>query len=221
MKNRSALCYFVCIMIVLVLFMNYYLNHTRQSNFPEPPTGDSIQPVELQILQNQIDSLKRGAYDSSKRKDAAIRTVDSFLHQYYESNYKDPISRLSSSSMYLTDDAIVQLYPYVNSPDEVTDELVELIRQHDPSIMSYETAAHTNTIESITTYYRDAGTYNMEVFSVFSLTTSSNGSSAGSSSFYLFKCSVIEDGSNYYIDEIFLKTPAILPSYDPETMILD
>lgn len=222
MKNRSAFCYFICIIIVLALSLNYYLKQTTRPDSPPPePAGEPALAAELQMLQSQIDTLKRDAYEDSKRETSACRAVNDFLHQYYVSNYKDPVSRLSASSMYLTDNAIMQLYPSVNSPDKVTEELITAIRQHDPDIMSHETAAHTNTIDSITTYYREAGTYNMEVFSVFSLATAIEGSSSESSSFYLFKCSVIEDGSNYYIDEIYLKTPAIIPSYDPETMILN
>lgn len=220
MKDRSKLFYFICTIIALILFGIHLYRILPQAEAVASASVGAVMPnADIQFLQDEISRLRRESYDSGKKKESACRVVKNFLSQYYESDYQDPIARLSMSSMYLTDAAIAQLYPYENSPNEVTGELILQVRRHDPEIITQETTTNKNTIDSISIYYDETGTYNMEVFSIFKLSTFI-GNAAESSSFYLFRCTVINDGSEYYIDDILLKSPAILPAYDPDIMTL-
>lgn len=176
---------------------------------------------ELQInsYREQLQDLQNKTSEAEVRKNNVVKTVERFLLTYFESEYRDSYTKISWTSNYLSDNAIRQLSPYINSPDEITNEMINKIRNHDKEIITSEMTQFQNTVEKLEIYYEAQNKNTATVFCYFILETGRKGSMTKSP--YLLRCNVMAADDGYVIDEITLRSPVILPSYNPETMILE
>jgi len=213
------------LIVVLLITMFLYSSERHRRKELQRQVGtlakNDCTSHELQIesYRSQLQDIQKTNSQKETRKNISINTVEKFIYEYYESEFRDSYTKVSWVSNYLGDYAIRQLSPYINSPDEITFETIEKIRNHDAEIVTLDISNFHNIVHNLELYYEEKNEHNSTVFCYFILETSRKGSSSKSP--YLLRCNVLTVDDGYVIDEISLRTPVVLPAYDPDTMILE
>jgi len=213
-KIDSKIAYFLIteiILIIIVVFgsIKFMKSETKNKELQR----QLMEQSEVQGIKKQppeYNSYKSTAKSEQSRSIKAVALVEEFLNNYYGSD-PDPYSKLIKCEKYLSDSSIRKLCPYENDPEEISDELLQKIRNHDITLVSSENSNFTNYVENLDIYYSGDSTKLEKVLAYFTVQTYT-ANEYRSASTYIFECTIGEKNGNFLITDIILKSPVIFPA---------
>lgn len=231
MKANKQTYFFIVMEAILILFIIwlsvlYIKSEHNLTELKKQFLADSsiTNSENFKIVQTELTNYQEATQNKANRISEALSLVENFLRAYYEYDSMSPYAKLMNSEHYLNNNALRQLCPYVHGPDEITNSLLEQIRNHDPSLLTseeYEESSRTNYIINMELYYRGDAKKKEQVLAYFILETRKKGSDYSNKSTYLFECTIGEYEEKFVITDILIRSPVILPTYDSETMIFE
>lgn len=205
------------ILLILIIVYQATLNtkYAQENKNLELQILDKDETDTVKELESQLDLYRDTSEKREKASSEAITLVEDFLKEYYKSGSSN-YTKLIRCEKFLSDLSLRKLCPYDNDPDEVSDDLLQKIRNHDQSLIDTTTNDIKVNLDNIDIYYRGDFNRKEQVFAYFTLETYKRKNSHTTSSTYIFECTVGEIDGKLLISDIILKSPVIIPTYNPE-----
>lgn len=170
-------------------------------------------------VQSTLSTYNALTKEEQQNSAKAISLVENFLKSYYESDSNSDYTKLINSEKFLSNASLRKLCPYDNDPGEISEELLQEIRNHDVSLINSESNDIINHVENLEIYYRGDSTRKEQVLAYFTVETYKKSGEHMTTSTYIFECTVGEVEGNFLITDILIKSPVIFPTYTPEESI--